>query len=359
MGWKAVTYAVVCAALALGLVAQAAELKSDHKKEEPTQTGPPIVLPRPPRPVRNPIADLVGRCQVLEGHHYRGLTVFPVQVRGYAPGVNPLTLDEALARNAVSITEKGAGQVPVLVLENRGGQYVFVMAGEILVGGKQNRILREDVLLPPHSGLIELPAYCVEEGRWTKRSNGFQSDGNVASSDIRLKAQNAAPQASVWSGVRETSKALRQESRSGDFNDVLKRGEVSRELGAYREEFCRVMPRRVVGMVVAQNGRFVGVDLFGGTSLFFRLRVKVLDSYSVGVLYRDRRIPAVPARGAAQQFLNRVLSASYRTQGTPGAGVIGRAVGNGVDAKGLVFGDRVIHMSMFPAVTILPVPIPR
>ncbi|NOZ22720.1 MAG: hypothetical protein GXP25_16705 [Planctomycetes bacterium] len=345
--------AVAISATCFGIV-DAAELKSDYQKEQQQRGERTVRPPRPPIRRMNPIADMVGRCQVLNGHHYRGLTVFPVQLRGYELGISPLTLDEALRQNAIVITEKGTGQVPVLRVQNRSGQYVFVMSGEILVGGKQNRILREDILLPPHCAPIELPAYCVEQGRWVKKAETFKTDGNLASSKIRLRAQKAAGQNEIWSGIAETAKELKQKSATGDFNTVYNQRDVAKKLGEYREEFCRILPRQIVGIVVARNGQFVAADLFGNASLFYKLRGKVLDSYAIDVLGCVRRIPAPPDRNAAEQFLRRVLSAGYHTQGTPGAGTIGRAVGNGIDAKGLIFSNRVTHVSLFPAATILP-----
>ncbi|MEW6355871.1 MAG: DUF6569 family protein [Planctomycetota bacterium] len=338
-------------------IVNAAELKSDYKKGQGQQTDGRIVRPpRPPIPAHNPVADLAARCQVLNGHHYRGLTVFPVQVAGYELGIAPLTLDEALRQNAIVITEKGEGQVPVLLVQNRAAEYVFIMAGEILVGGKQNRILREDILLPPHSAPIELPAYCVEQGRWMKKAEVFKTDGNLASAKLRVRAQKAADQSEVWGGVAETARELKQESATGDFNYVYNQRDVANKLGEYREEFCRVLPRQIVGVVVARNGEFVGADLFGNSSLFYKHREKVLDSYAIDVLSCVRHIPVPPDRTAAEQFLRRVLAAPYHTEGTPGAGTIGRCVGNGIDAKGLIFSDRVVHVSLFPAVTIMPMP---
>ena len=242
------------------------------------------------------------------------------------------------------------------MVQNRSASYVFIMSGEILVGGKQNRILREDILLPPHSAPIELPAYCVEQGRWVKKADVFKTDGNLASAKLRIRAQKTAGQNEIWNGIADTAKELNQKPTAGDFNDVYNQRDVSKRLGEYREEFCRVLPRQIVGVVVARNGQFVGADLFGRSSLFYKLRGKVLDSYAIDVLSCVRKIPAPPNQHAARQFLRRVLAASYHTQGTPGAGAIGRAVGNGIDAKGLIFSNRVTHVSLFPAMTIMPAP---
>ena len=347
---------IILSLLICSMTASAAELTSDYNESQ-RRPAPPFVPPMPPVPPRNPIADLVRRCVVLDGHHYRGLTVFPVRVQGYWLGLNPLTLDEALARGTLIVMEKGGGEVPVLLVENRGPEHVFIMAGEILVGGKQNRILRTDVLLPPYSGPIELSAYCVEAGRWIKSADGFKSDGHLASPQVRFEAQKAADQGAIWRGVEEAAKAVGQVSETRDFNYVYNQAEVARQIRDYRDEFCRVMPGQIIGVVVARNGEFVGADLFGDAGLFLKLRGKVLDSYAIDILNRAQAPTFIPDREAAQQFLYRVLAARYWTEPCPGAGVTGRAVGNGVDARGLIWSERAVHVSMFPAFTVMPMPV--
>ena len=60
-----------------------------------------------------------------------------------------LTLDEALARGDVRVTETSeAGEVPELRLENRADQPVLLVDGEELVGAKQNRVLNLTILAP-------------------------------------------------------------------------------------------------------------------------------------------------------------------------------------------------------------------
>ncbi len=343
---------VVFLLFACAVSADGAELSSDAGQSGP---APPV---RPAPPAANPIADLVRRCVVLPGHHYKGLTVFPVQASDPLLPMNPLTLDEATAMRAIIVTEKGLGQVPVLVVENRSAQFIFIMAGEILVGGKQNRIFRADVLLPPHSGPIELAAYCVEQGRWAAPSAPFASGGNLAAPQVRFEAQKSADQRVIWEGVAETSRTLGQASATQDYNYLYEQRDVSKQVAEYRDALCRALPRHVIGIVVARDSDIIGADLFGNASLFLKLRNKVLDSYAIGSLNRFSKMPP-PDPVAAQQFLFRVLAARYWAEPSPGAGVTGRAVGNGVDARALIFSERPLHVSIFPAVTILPLPVLR
>ena len=58
------------------------------------------------------------------------------------------TLDEAVARGTLSISEKGGGTVPVVSVENRGNEgYILLMMGDVIKGGMQTRTVRRDTVL--------------------------------------------------------------------------------------------------------------------------------------------------------------------------------------------------------------------
>src|SRR6185312_11829911 len=95
------------------------------------------------------------------------------------------------------ITERGSATVPELIVDNRGKLHVLLLAGEILVGGKQNRVLKEDVLLPPASGARNLGVYCVEQGRWNIGRTDFDSKSTLASPSLRSRLMQKADQAQV------------------------------------------------------------------------------------------------------------------------------------------------------------------
>jgi hypothetical protein len=84
-----------------------------------------------------------------------------------APGPVPLTLDEALLQGKVQVAE--TGRVNELTIENRSEEEVFIQAGDIVKGGRQDRVLMVSLLLPPRSGVVPISSFCVEQGRWTAR----------------------------------------------------------------------------------------------------------------------------------------------------------------------------------------------
>lgn len=81
----------------------------------------------------------------------------------------PLTLEEAIATGVAKVFETGS--VNQLSIENFGDRPVFLNAGEIVKGGRQDRILSASLLIPPHSGKTPLDAFCVERSRWTQRGD--------------------------------------------------------------------------------------------------------------------------------------------------------------------------------------------
>ena len=97
---------------------------------------------------------------------FRNLAIY--FVRGASRGGPvPLTLQEALERKVVTVSE--TGQVNELKVENIGDEAIFIQSGDIVKGGQQDRVLSVSLLLRPHSGPIPIASFCVESGRWSAR----------------------------------------------------------------------------------------------------------------------------------------------------------------------------------------------
>ena len=80
-----------------------------------------------------------------------------------------LTLSEALMQHNVVVYETGS--VNQLQVENLSQEDIYIQSGEIVKGGKQDRVLKDDIIIYSSSGKVDLPAFCVEHGRWTQRGS--------------------------------------------------------------------------------------------------------------------------------------------------------------------------------------------
>src|SRR5436190_4362491 len=140
----------------------------------------------------------------LEGPFTHGnLSVFLIHGKDRIKGTF-ITLQEALVQKKVIVRE--TREVNELSIQNISREEVYVQAGDIVKGGQQDRMMAVDLILPPRSGRIPISAFCVENGRWSKRGTEevtvFNSSANVvAGRELKLAAKNAESQGEVWRQV--------------------------------------------------------------------------------------------------------------------------------------------------------------
>jgi hypothetical protein len=182
------------------------------------------------------------------------------------------TMDDALEEKTLDITEvSAAGQVPTLKVVNRADRMVFLMAGEQVIGAKQNRVLNASLMVAPKSELL-VPVSCVEAHRWHAHSGSLKFFSNLTSSHGALRK--------MMSG--HAAEAYRREGSPSSVQDEVWQ-EVSRKLGAmgsvspsaalskaYEDHQGRLaeilarlqVPQGCQGAVYAVAGRLAGLDLF-------------------------------------------------------------------------------------------------
>ena len=149
-----------------------------------------------------------------EARSFGGLTVVPLFADA-EPSVEYVGLDEAVAGGVVVSEVSDAGAVESLLVANPLGTAVLLYEGEELAGAKQNRVLERSILVGAGSK-IEIPAKCVEAGRWAYRSRRFAPAPRAAYPELRrLRHDLGVPsQRQVWAEV--DAKAARLEAVSAD-----------------------------------------------------------------------------------------------------------------------------------------------
>ena len=114
-----------------------------------------------------------------------------------------------------------AGSVETLLVANPLGTAALLYEGEELVGAKQNRMLERSILVAAGSKL-EIPAKCVEQGRWAYRSRRFAPAPRAAHPELRrLRHDLGAPsQQAVWGEVAAKSARLGVRSATGAAEEM-------------------------------------------------------------------------------------------------------------------------------------------
>jgi hypothetical protein len=229
---------------------------------------------------------------------YANLTILPVVSTAAAAAPSYLVLDEGMKSGKVRVIESGdGGTVNELVLHNRADQPLFLMAGEVIIGGKQDRIIGKDTVIPAKSRQA-IPVFCVEHGRWSGRKAEFSTAQTLAHTELRKKAKYA-DQAQVWSEVESKNAKRRVENQTDTYRRVATDRSVKRAIAEYEDHFGKAMRalagrKDMVGFVVALNGEVVAIETFGSPTLFRKLEDKLLRSYYVEAVDR----PAEPGQAA-------------------------------------------------------------
>lgn len=282
-----------------------------------------------------------GNWRLLDPIAYENITIFPV-VSSSMQDTSPfLTLDEGLSSGEIIVSEQGAAglartrdgrpvavpqynsgaSVNQLVLINRSKRPLLLLAGELVSGGKQDRIIGKDRIVPVGSDPLPLDVFCVEHGRWTGASSQFGASKTIVHPSVREQAAVAQNQNEVWDAVRSgtlskarpaTGVAGRPEAPPAPLSSVVigdtiataaptqayakiyEGGQVGASVDGFVEELQRRFNRatlglkgeRVVGVVVAYGGDVAWSDIFASGELFEHYWGKLLRSYAVEALAR-------------------------------------------------------------------------
>lgn len=281
--------------------------------------------------------------KVLAPIRHGNLTVFPVVSASSHETSGFLTLDEGLRSGEVVVTESGGiqpmirrrptgitpvyppggAQVNQLVLVNNSKKPLLLLAGEVVTGGKQDRVIGKDRLIPAESDPIDLGVFCVEPGRWVGTSNKFTGNGGIAAAivapSVRSKAMADKDQAKVWAEVGKTKSAMvaamppaaasqtveveatTSYARVMDNKEVLKQvDEVAVPIeNSYRGLMKELRDRNAVGVVVAVNGEIIWADVFASTQLLQKYWPKLVRSYAAEALVTHTKYKEADERAAA------------------------------------------------------------
>jgi hypothetical protein len=289
--------------------------------------------------------------RVDEPREAGGLQVFGLRWEG--AGLAYTTLDEGLSRGLLEVTEvNDGGSVPTLKVANKGDTMAFLMAGEQLSGGKQNRVLNASIMVPAR-GELPLPVSCVERGRWAYRSARFGSAGSSSHSALRHlmhkhvtasyrdSGQPLSNQGEVW---QEVDRKL-TESCSDSQTHLLQTAYEDTALVLADVAGRLAPPEGAAGAVFAYGGRIVGFDLFDQPATLTRLWPKLVRAYGIDAHYARDKAPVT--REAVEDWLRGAGQAKEEVFKSPGLGQDVRMEGPLLVGAGLLVDDRPVHVEVF------------
>jgi hypothetical protein len=231
---------------------------------------------------------------VSSAHTHANLTVFLVRGPDVLESRNILTLQEALEKGLAVVHETDT--VNTLAVENLSADHeLFLQSGDIVKGGKQDRIIADDMLVGAKSGKVPCRANCCEQSRWQPRAGEvatkFEKSTDFAvGNDIKI-ANASGQQGEVWKNVEQAQKALSQNLgkpvTANASPTSLQLALEDKDLRAKVADFERSLAGLAnaypdaVGVVMAVNGQVIASDVYGSKELFRKAWPKLLKSAAV------------------------------------------------------------------------------
>jgi hypothetical protein len=270
-------------------------------------------------------------------------------------GLEYAILEEALQQEALEVSEVSeGGRVPALKVVNKSARMVFLMAGEELLGGKQNRVLNASMMVAA-GGEMPVPVTCVEVGRWGYRSRRFSSGAISSHYNLRRMMSmqvsgsyrtGGAPQSeqgAVWREVARKMHTMGSSSSSGALHDIYK------DLDQKLEEILQSLsvPTGSNGVAFAINGRIAGADFFDKPETLAKLWPKLVKSYAIDALERsmEKRSALGPER--ITEWLKAATSARQEWFDSPGVGKDVRIEGEQLTGATLIVEGYPVHLELF------------
>jgi len=234
---------------------------------------------------------------------YGNLQVYPIRanqtfVTEHRQVGQYMTLKEALEKKKVVITEKGSGrsdgEVNSLMIENISSEPVMILSGEVVQGGKQDRMIAQDVVINPKSGKKEIAVYCVEHGRWDAKKDGmaFKEYSQVSSNEVRKAGAVNKNQGDVWNKVAETNTKNNTNTSTGTLTALNNSSTFKTSIDQYKNYFQSKLVNEpdVIGLVAVSGDKVIGCDMFASHALFANHYPNLINSYSAEAITSGAKV---------------------------------------------------------------------
>lgn len=229
------------------------------------------------------------------------------------------------AQELVQQEASSAGTVNAVEIENKSDRPVYILAGQVIIGGKQDRVITKDTIVPPGEKL-QVEVCCVEHGRWSPRAGAHQSHDSVVfdlalSSNTqgsirkRTQAKGARAQGEVWEEVKKSADKLNAQTSTGTYKQVVEKTQKSLDeyLAAIKKAFAE--DKKICGFVSCINGEVDSCDLFTSPALLAMFRASCLRGYALDALNAGEAKEAKKATVAAvQTFLKDMKEAQKNSE---------------------------------------------
>lgn len=247
---------------------------------------------------------------------FKNLRIIPIRPKhGFGNNVpHVISLSQAIRQGIAVITERGSAStenVHYLRINNHSDQTIFISSGEILSGGRQDRIVAQDTLLEPNGRDQYVSAMCVEELRWSDKERKFSYQG-YANPDLRKVLDESKNQVLIW---REIASQLGKNNIPSKSSAYLARVadkkmmQLNDEYFKYFQGKFKSTDSTILGFVCMTGDRVIGSDIYASPELFYNQLEPLLKGYCDQAVYMGK--PVTISREEEKKYLDKLLTDKF------------------------------------------------
>ncbi|MEO5594016.1 MAG: DUF6569 family protein [Chitinophagaceae bacterium] len=246
---------------------------------------------------------------------YKNLRIIPIRNKGKADTASPflkntVSFSQALQQGLITVQERGTAAVENvhwLSLYNNSDKNILVSSGEVLAGGRQDRIVTKDTIVIAKSGRIDLPVMCVEEGRWSEKDRKFVYR-KMANTHLRKTLDESKNQVLLWKEINNQLESGKVKNKTLSYLSRDKDKVFTAQQNEYWQFFenkFRQTDSNIVGIVCMSGDKILGSDIFIDNNLFYGKLQPLMMGYieEATIFGRLPEVTNVQVRNYLDQFL--------------------------------------------------------
>ena len=215
------------------------------------------------------------RIEYDSGWTYKNLTLIPIRFKteGYPLFYFPtrlISLKEAMQSGKIKFKEfyfEKDATVRILKVDNSSNDYVLLQDGEMITGGKQDRMLAESKIIYPNQKDQFVDVFCIEQNRWDKKPKPFKYAG-AADDNLKRIMNQTNQQQFIWKEIDRRLYINGQFSKTAAYLELHNSHE--KEDTAYSNFFTQKMQTSdsmFAGFIALTDTSVISCEVFATTTL--------------------------------------------------------------------------------------------
>jgi hypothetical protein len=261
------------------------------------------------------IKEFLREIEIGDPEEYKNITYFPLKTARF--DLDCLTLGEAISKERVRLRDTGRPDSLRLFQKRQDSgpdKGIFIIPGEVVRGGLQDRMFTRDSFIKEKTGRINLPVKCIEKERWFGGGD-FIPEPYIVPPSLRkinllsMHLENSA-QEIIWQEIRNKIELTRTKSLTEKLGALFSRKK--KELKPFLQ-FFNYARLKENGFVLLLNKRDIYIDIFTSPKNFEKHFSQLALSYSLEALTETGGRKRAIGKGEVKNFLE-VVAANLITR---------------------------------------------